>query len=188
MIAEETMTMSITKDDASQALGEIDAADGRVREMRAYARAAPFLMIWGLVWMGCDLANQFAPQFALAWPIGIAIGSVASFVAGFRLPRTGAADWRYFAVWWLVIGFIVALFFVIPVTSGREIHSVFGLVFGFIYVGMGLWTGWRLPALGVALAALTLIGFYEVTTWYGLYMGLVSGGALFLGGLWLRRV
>ncbi len=182
--------MTLTKDDASQALGEITAASGRVKEMRAYARVAPFLIIWGLVWMACDLANQFAPQFALAWPIGIVVGTLASFAAGFGLSRSepGGGDWRYSVVWLLVIGLIAAIFFVVPVTSGREVHSIFGIVFGFIYVGMGLWTGWRLLALGAALVAATFVGFYEVTTWYGLYMGLVSGGALLLGGLWLRKI
>jgi hypothetical protein len=77
---------------------------------------------------------------------------------------------------------------VIPVTSGIEIHSIFGIVFGFLYMGFGLWMGWRILALGAALTVLTLVGFYEVRAWYGLYMGLVSGGALILGGFWLRRL
>jgi hypothetical protein len=86
------------------------------------------------------------------------------------------------------MGFIVALFFIVPVTSNREVHSIFGLVFGFLYVGFGLWTGWRLIVLGGALVALTLFGFYGVGHWYSLYMGLVGGGALLLGGLWFRRI
>ena len=76
----------------------------------------------------------------------------------------------------------------IPVTSAKETHSVFGLLFGCLYVGMGIWTGWRLIALGVALVALTLVGFYAIGPWYSLYMGVVSGGALVLGGLWLRKL
>jgi hypothetical protein len=182
--------MTITRDEASQALGEIDAADGRVRQSRAYARVAPFLIIWGLVWMACDLANQFAPQFYWAWPIGVALGTLASFVVGYRMGKTAsdAGDWRNFLVWLLVMAFVAALFFVVPVTSGREVHSIFGLVFGFIYVGLGLWTGWRLLALGAALVVATFVGFYEIGVWYSLYMGLVSGGALLLGGLWLRKI
>ena len=67
-------------------------------------------------------------------------------------------------------------------------HSIFGLVFGCIYVAMGLWMGWRLAALGAVLVALTLIGFYLIGPWYPAFMGLVSGGALLLGGLWLRKI
>ncbi|HEY1750960.1 MAG TPA: hypothetical protein VGG29_06835 [Caulobacteraceae bacterium] len=186
------MTMTITKDAAAQALGEVEAARGRMVEARSYANASPFLIIWGAVWMFADLAIQFAPPSLAnyAWPAGILVGTVASIAASFTLPRRadGAKGWRAFGLWGVIAGFFVALFLVIPVTSGVEIHSIFGIVFGFLYMGFGLWMGWRVIALGAALVALTLIGFYEVRAWYGLYMGLVSGGALILGGLWLRKI
>ena len=186
--------MTITRDEASQALGEIDAAAGRANEFKTYAHIAPFLMLWGVVWMVCDLLVQFEPRWALAWPIGAGLGVLASIFIGFSLPRDGltaaerALGWRHMGSWMLVLVFITALLQVIPITSGREIHSVFGLVFGFLYLGFGLWTGWRMAILGLALIALTFIGFYAIGAWYALYMGLVSGGALVLGGLWLRRI
>ena len=152
-------------------------------------------MIWGVVWIVCNLAVQFAPTFYWSWPIGVTLGTIGSIGIGATMakPKDGFSSqrgsWRHFANWLLVMGFIVALFCVIaPIRSNREAHSIFGLVFGFLYVGFGLWTGWRLIALGAALVALTLFGFYGVGHWYPLYMGLVAGGALFLGGLWLRRI
>jgi hypothetical protein len=185
--------MTITKDDASQALSEIDAARGRVWQAKAYSHASPFLIIWGAVWMVADGLTQFEPTWGLSWLVCIALGAIASTVVGASFSRQPDADrrvggWRQFATWLVVVAFIISLFFVIPVSSNREVHSIFGLVFGFIYLGMGLWIGWRLAALGVALVALTLAGFYAVGAWYALYMGLVSGGALVLGGLWLRRL
>jgi hypothetical protein len=182
--------MSITKDEAAQALGEIDAAGGRMKQARAYARIAPFLINWGLVWMTCDIANQFAPRFDWTWPAGIVVGFTATWIIGLRMSKTtsDAGDWRDFVVWLIVMGFVTALFFVLPATQPRQIHSVFGLVFGFIYLALGLWSGWRMLALGVALVVATFVGFYEVGAWYSLYMGLVSGGALLLGGLWLRKI
>jgi hypothetical protein len=182
--------MTITKDDASQALSEIDAARSRLLQVKTYGRASPFLIIWGLVWMAADLAGQFEPRWTLAWPIGVLVGTIASFAAGFLLPRSAAEPgaWRSFALWFVIFGFIVTLFLVVPVTGGVEVHSVFGLFFGFLYMGFGLWMGWRILALGAALVALTLIGYFEVKAWYFLYMGLVSGGALLLGGLWLRKI
>jgi len=186
--------MSITRDEATQALGEIDAAAGRAAEFKTYTRMAPFLIIWGLVWMVCDLSTQFAPQWGLAWPIGVGAGTLASIVMGFSLPKPDttpeqrARSWRHMASWLLVIVFVFCLSLVIPMSGLKEIHSLFGLVFGFIYLVVGIWTGWRMAALGIALVVLTLIGFYAVGQWYSLYMGLVSGGALILGGLWLRRI
>jgi hypothetical protein len=186
--------MTITREQAAQALGEINAAAGRATEFKTYAHIAPFLMLWGLVWMVCDLLVQFEPRWRFSWPLGAGLGVLASIVIGFNLPREGltaaerAMGWRHMGSWMLVLGFDLALFQVIPVTSGREIHSVFGLVFGFLYLGVGVWTGWRMAALGLALIALTFIGFYAIGHWYALYMGLVSGGALILGGVWLRRI
>lgn len=185
--------MTISKEDAAQALGEIDQARGRLHEATAYEHAAPFLVIWGLVWLVADLLTQFAPRFRLAWSVCVVAGIVASFAVGFAmgrksLPAQAGSDWRQAATWFVVMAMVFSLFLVIPVTSDREVHSVFGLVFGFIYVIVGLWMGWRVAALGVALVALTLIGFYAVGAWYPLFMGVVAGGALILGGLWLRRL
>jgi hypothetical protein len=185
------MTMSISRDEAAQALGEIEAARSRVWETKSYGYAAPFLIIWGLVWMAADVTLQFEPKWTLTWPIAALLGTVASVVAGMYLPRPKGdrvRGWRNMGVALVVVGFFIALLNVIPITSGAEIHSIFGLVFGFLYMGAGLWMGWRLFALGAALAVLTLIGFFAVHAWYALYMGLVSGGALVLGGLWLRKL
>ena len=185
--------MTISKDDAARALGEIDQARGRLHEATAYEHAAPFLIIWGLVWLTADVANQFAPSFDLAWPACVVVGIVASVVTGMAMGGKSARGeagmgWRQGATWLLVMALILSLFLVVPVTSGREVHSVFGLVFGFIYLIVGLWMGWRMAALGVALVALTLVGFYAVREWYALFMGVVAGGALVLGGFWLRRL
>jgi hypothetical protein len=185
------MTMTISRDEAAQALGEIEAARSRFWQAKSYGYAAPFLIIWGLVWMVADLTLQFEPTWGLAWPVAASLGTVASLVAGVSLPRPKAdraRGWRNLGATLVVAGFFVALLNVIPITSGAEVHSIFGLVFGFLYMGAGLWLGWRLFALGAALAVLTLIGFFAVHEWYALYMGLVSGGALVLGGLWLRKL
>ncbi len=47
--------------------------------------------------------------------------------------------------------------------------------------------GWRMVAIGAALAVLSLVGFFAVHDYYLAYMGLVGGGSMVLSGLWLRR-
>lgn len=185
--------MSISKDDAARALGEIDEARGRLRQATAYGHASPHLIVWGLVWLVADLVTQFAPDFGLTWAVCATAGAIASIVIGVRAGAKGGPDeaglgWRQGATWVLVLAMVASLFFVVPVTSGREVHSVFGLVFGFIYMIVGLWVGWRMVALGAALVVFTLVGFYAVRDWYPLFMGVVAGGALILGGAWLRRL
>ncbi len=188
------MTMTIDRNDAAQALGDIEAARDRVKQVRTYGNTSPFLILWGLVWLIADVTTQFAPTFGYTWPICLVVGTLASIAAGFLLPRevTGPGQHsyglRYFASWGVVMLFVVTLFLVVPVTSWKETHSVFGLVFGAIYIAMGIWVGWRMTVLGVALMALTLFGFYEIGAWYPLYMGVVAGGALVVGGLWLRKI
>ena len=48
--------------------------------------------------------------------------------------------------------------------------------------------GWRLFAVGAITATLILGGFVYMHDHFSLYMGVVGGGALIAGGLWLRKV
>jgi hypothetical protein len=190
--------MTITRDDAARALGEVESAQGRALRANAYAQASPFFIIWGLVWLAADLASQFAPGFAYAWAIATAFGVVAHLVVSIRQrsqvsPSAFPAAarfllWRNFATFLLMVVFFGALFVVIRPTTIREVHSVYGLVFGFLYAAVGLWVGRRVLALGLALTVLTMVGYFAVGGWYLLYMGVVTGGAFILGGLWMRRV
>jgi hypothetical protein len=186
--------MSISKDEAAQALIDVHAASGRVRQADAYGRAAPFLIIWGIVWLAADLAWQFAPGFRYAWPVASLTGFAASTVMGFMLPREAVgpgerpAGLRHYVSWLIVVALIFSLFLVMRPSDGRQVHTVFALVFGYIYLIAGVWVGWRVAALGVALVALSFFGFLGLGLWYPLYMGIVGGGALILGGLWLRQI
>ena len=42
--------------------------------------------------------------------------------------------------------------------------------------------------LAALIAVLTLIGFFYLPVYFGLWMAVVGGGGLILGGLWLRSV
>ena len=189
--------MTITKEDASQALGEIDQARGRLREAISYGYAWPYLVLWGLAWMIGDLGTQIAPARLVGWiwPTTSAVFTLASVVYAFVQRRhspyaAGRRDWRPMATAGTIMLFLVILTFVIEPLDAKRDHSVFGLFFGFAYIVQGLWLGWRLVALGALLTVLTLFAFFALPLWGGYltFMGLVSGGALVLGGLWLRKL
>ena len=55
------------------------------------------------------------------------------------------------------------------------------------YVMAGLWFGWVFVAIGSAVIALTLIGYFFAGDWFNLWMAFVNGGGILLGGLWMRR-
>jgi hypothetical protein len=101
--------MTISKDDAARALGEIEAARGRVVEARSYANASPYLIIWGAVWMFADLVMEFAPAqlVSFGWPVAILVGVVASIAASFTQPKAvdNAMGWRAFGHWGVIAAF-----------------------------------------------------------------------------------
>jgi hypothetical protein len=55
-----------------------------------------------------------------------------------------------------------------------------------MYMGSGIWAGWRLFAIGFVTAAGIMAGFIWIDDYYSLWMGLFGGGSLIAGGLWLR--
>jgi hypothetical protein len=61
------------------------------------------------------------------------------------------------------------------------------LVIAATYVGLGIAVGRRRAFTGIALGVLTLVGFFALPSIFMLWMAAVGGGALVLGGLWLRQ-
>jgi hypothetical protein len=59
--------------------------------------------------------------------------------------------------------------------------------FMMVYTIAGLWVGWAFVAIGLGITALTLIGYFFVGGWFDLWMAVINGGGLVLGGLWMRR-
>ena len=47
--------------------------------------------------------------------------------------------------------------------------------------------GGAFVVIGTAIIALTLIGYFFAGPWFELWMALVNGGGLLLGGFWMRR-
>jgi len=51
----------------------------------------------------------------------------------------------------------------------------------------GLWFGTIFIAIGLAVTALTLVGYFFIGEAFPLWMAFVNGGGLILGGLWMRQ-
>jgi hypothetical protein len=190
--------MSISRDEASRALGEIEQARDRLREVTSYGYAAPHMMLWGLAWLVADVATQVGPLPVKewTWPIVSSVCALISIViVVISRNRAGPAVSRrvmlqVYGVMAAVVAFTAALIFVCWPLNPKQTHSLFGVIFGFAYVIEGLWLGWRLTVLGLALVALTLGAFVWLPLMGGylVTMGVVGGGSLILGGLWLRRI
>jgi hypothetical protein len=99
-----------------------------------------------------------------------------------------AYGWRVPLSYAFTIIFVTSLFAVMWPMSGKQFHAFWGVFFGCAYAILGAWVGTRIAIVGVLLCALSLVGYFWIDTYYALFMGVVGGGAMILGGVWLQKV
>lgn len=190
--------MTLDKHEASAALAEIDASQARGRALYSYGQAAPYFFVTGLLWFVADMLMQFSSlNPGLIWPVCSGLATFVYLAVVFVQARARAAQpggkggryaWRVGVVWLIVFAFMVASFAIFTPFNGYQSHSFIGLFIGAVYAALGLWMGWRLVAVGVLLAGLSVAGYFEIRTYYDAFMAVVGGGGMMLGALWLRRV
>jgi hypothetical protein len=190
--------MSIDKSEAALTLAAIDAAGARSTQLQRYRRFAPFMILWGAIWLLANSASELAPGHSgTVWLSLSLLGAAVSYWLGRRQhaafdedsPRARPGQgWRWMLCFLVIVAFQVAAIAVLPPSDGRQQDTFFSMFWTFLYMAIGAWTGWRLFTIGLAATLLILLGYYGVHSHYFLYMGCVSGGALMAGGLWLRRL
>lgn len=189
--------MNVTRDEAAQALADINRASDKIVELKGYNHGAPYFMIWGLVWLFANIVTQFWPDQAnWAWGPGVVIGMIASTVTGLIQSKTikttastaaTAKIGRRIAMTSVTMFvFIFCIIYIARPETSREINALISIFFPFLYMGAGIWAGWRLFAIGAVTAAGIMAGYIWIDEYYALWMGLFGGGALIASGLWLR--
>ena len=182
--------MPLTHVEARDALRDIQRTGRASATTYGYGRASPHLIVWGIVWaLGYGIC-WFAPQYGVVWPPLVLLGVAASTWLGWQAKPSGTPyDWRYLTTSLAVLAFILALFAVMPPRTDAEISAFFPLLVALFYAIVGIWTrGTRLLVAGIVVAALTLAGFFFLPRYFTLWMAVVGGGGLILGGFWLRSV
>lgn len=182
----------ISAEQAADALKQADAAEKRSAQAYMYQRCAPYLFLWGVIWILGYGATDFWPRYAgwiwmslvlAALAISMAIGRAA---APDRLgPKS---NWRYALLFTAVWAFFASTYAVMAPVSGMQQGAFPPLVVAFLYIAVGLWSGPRLVTAGLVVGALTLGGYFYLPQHFLLWEGLVGGGALILAGFWFRRV
>lgn len=190
--------MNVSREEAAQALDDIGKAGERIIQLKGYHSGAPHFIVWGLVWLFANSISQFWPeQQKLAWPIGVALGFVASTTLGFfqsrQYPRGTQASkkerWmssRFGATGGVVFAFIFCTTAIARPESSRELNAMISILFPFMYMACGVWVGWRLFAIGLVTAVGIVAGYFLIDEYYWLWMGVFGGGSLIAGGIWLR--
>ena len=179
--------MTIDPREAASALDEIAGIERRVREALYYGGSAGLLIVWAIG----HTITQFSPVNAgLAWLLLDAFGVVGAIVISVRRAqaRRRVRDWRLGAAFIITIGFGLLWQCLLGGEQWREISVFWATLFMFTYILAGLWIGRFFIVCGVAVTALTLAGYFWAGPWFELWMAVVGGGSLVLGGLWLRRV
>ncbi len=179
--------MTLSPQDATAALRDIDAAQARSATLRGYQRAAPNFLIWGVIWaVGYGLCDAFPRHSQAIWVVLVPVGIVAGFLA--TRGTTPPFAWRYGAIALAMLAFFTATLFVMAPVTGRQIAAFIPLFVALVYVLAGIFRGPRYVVAGLVVAAATLIGFVFLHDHFMLWMAAVGGGALILAGLWMRKV
>jgi len=181
----------IDRKQAAEALDDIDAIVRRVRQSRIYNLASLMLIMWGALVFTGYLVSFLLPRYAgYFWIILNAAGVAGSFaISAFGYPRTGIRtfDFRMLIAFLLFFAFGFLCTSVLGHFTPRQMGAFWPIYFMLVYIIAGLWFGYAFVAIGLGITTLTLVGYFFTGGWFELWMAVVDGGGLILGGLWMRR-
>jgi hypothetical protein len=183
--------MPILPQEAVSALHDIEHTERHSATSYGYQRSAPHLFLWGVIWIVGYTAAYFRPHWYPLWIVLIAAGVLGSYWIGRRSHATHSPGmgWRYGATVFAVCLFIEALFAIFPPKSTAQVDAFFPLLIALWYALLGIWArASRMTVLGLVLGLLVFGGYFWLLHYFALWMAGVGGGALILGGFWLRKV
>jgi hypothetical protein len=180
--------MSITEADARAALRLVDEAGQRSATLRRYQSAAPHVILWGGVYAVAYTLSALRPD--RSWLVWLILVPCALMVdALISRQCRGRFNWRLsLGLFALLFVFVNATALIMHPSDARQMAAFLGLVAASAYVVLGIILGRRLVFTGIALGAVTLVGFFAVPAIFMPWMAAAGGGALVIGGLWLRRI
>ena len=176
---------------ATEALTDIESMVRRVRQSRIYNFSSLMLIMWGALVFAGYVASYIWPRMnGVHWIVLDVIGLAASLALGAWTRRRSGVntfDTRFLAAFVLFAVFGCILSIGVAHLRPRQMDAFWPIYFMMVYTIAGIWFGYAFVAIGVGITALTLIGYFFAGDWFHLWMAVVDGGGLVLGGLWMRR-
>jgi hypothetical protein len=174
---------------AASALKDATDTERRSGALYRYQRAAPYLFLWGGIWLaGYGGSDLWPHQAGWIWMGLLFLALAVSMVIG-RAARCGPkSNWRYAVSYAAIWSFFGATYAVMGPVHPIQQAAFPPLVVSLVYVLVGLWSAPRFIAAGALLATLTLGGFFWLPQHFLLWEGVCGGAALLLAGFWFRRV
>ena len=182
----------IDSKEAPAALADINDMVARVRQSRIYDLASQIMIMCGRA--GVRRQSRDLRRAAL-WRLYLDRRQRAERRRRRRDQRrsshrrTGVRtfDFRVLAAFLLFFAFGFLCIAVLGHFGPRQMGTFWPIYFMLFYCIAGLWFGHAFVAIGLAITALTLIGYFFIGgAAFLLWMAVVNGGGLILGGLWMR--
>ncbi len=152
-----------------------------------------FMILWGAIWFVGFLGSQFLQGQISGWVwLGLdVVGMAGSVALGARMSHRGAAHsplWRPVAYWLVaVIGFDFLLIWLLGLTTVREGSLVLLLTIALTYFQFGIFSTWKVSAVGAGIGALTVLSVVIVPDYFFLAMAVLGGGLLAGSGFWFVK-
>jgi len=186
--------MSVSKDEASSALHDIEAMGRRSRTLFAYDLGSPYLLLWGVLWMIAGVVGAVSPaNSGIGWGAVDIVGLLGTaYLIVRHARRCGERSERIHLLRYVgsvatLAAFIGLTLMVFVPVSGAEVLMLITLLVAAVYAITGCWVGLRYAIIGVVLGGLAVAVFLLAPAYLNLIVPFVGGGALILGGLWMRR-
>src|SRR5438477_8868727 len=156
----------IDSKEAAAALDDIEQMTRRVRRSQVYNLSSLMLMLWGGLVFAGNLVTYLWPRYAgsawiIVWALGFA-GSIAIGAAHKASIGIRSFDARIAAAFVVFIGFGFVFLCVIgtPHLTPRQLSTFWPTYYMMAYTLTGLWFGPAFVVIGLAITALTLIGYF----------------------------
>ena len=186
--------MSMSKDEASSALHDIEATERRSRTLFGYDLGSPYLLLWGALWLIAGVVGAVSPaNSGIGWGAVDIVGLVGTaYLIVRHARRCGARSdrihlLRYVGSAAVLVAFVGLTLMIFGPVKGGEITMLFTLLVAAGYAIAGCWIGLRYAVIGVALGALAVGVFVLAPAHLHLIVPFAGGGALIVGGVWMRR-
>ena len=179
--------MTISPQQAAEALRDVRDVESRSRELAGYEQGARHFFLWGGIWIVGYGVSGLDPSYSVVWlPLAI-LGWLASAIMGLRTPRAKGVNRKIGFSTIVAVVFTVAVVAVLRPTGANDIAALPPLVLAGAYCIAGVWALPRYFWIGAGIFALTLGGYFLLAPWFSFWMAGVGGGALLLSGLWLLK-
>lgn len=187
--------MNISPTEAEQALQAIQTMMRKTKKAISNSGAYNFLIVWGVIWLFGFLSNHFfdTKTAGYIWMVLDILGGVISAILGFRLSRkvrspSGLASGKRIAWFWLILFiFCFSLIVVVSPIDGKQMAVSIVLFVMLGWIAMSLLLSAASVWWGLAITALSLIGYFILPNIFYLWMAVLGGGGMISLGIYIRN-